>query len=84
MRLWITARRAGQLFGRSNRAARLARWRLVRFAAVALGAFVAFNGVSGLADDDAGPGTWAATVAVVAMGLAVWIILSRLAGERPQ
>lgn len=84
MRLLMTARRAGRLLGRGNKAARLARWRLMRFAALALGAFVAFNGISGVGDDDSGIGTWLAAALVVAMGVAVWSILNRIAGERPQ
>ena len=76
--------KVARLFGRGNRAGRLARWRLVRFAALALGAFVAFNGISGLGDDDRSAGTWLATVLVVGMGVAVWFVLHRMAGERPR
>ena len=63
---------------------RLARWRMIRLAGVVLGLFVAFNGASALGDEHAGPAAWAATAVVVAMGVGVWLVLSRLAGERPQ
>ena len=77
-------RRAGRAIFRGRTAMRLARWRMIRLAAIVLGLFVAFNGVSAVGDEHAGPGAWAATAVVVAMGVGVWIVLSRLAGQRPQ
>lgn len=83
MALFRTLWRAVQMLRRVSAAAPLARWRVIHFAAFALGAFVALNGVTGLVDDHGHLSNRLAGAAVVAMGGAVWWGVSRLAGPRP-
>ena len=80
----MSARAAGRLVGRGSLAVRLARWRLIRLVAFLIGAFVAFNGVTGLVEKDGAASHRVAGAAVVVLGVAVWLVLSRLAGERPR
>jgi hypothetical protein len=83
MRQRMIARRAGRTVGRSARAVRVARWRLINLVGFLLGAFVAFNGVTGLVDDHGHLGSRLAGLAVVALGVAVFLVFRRLAGPRP-
>ena len=84
MRRRMTARRAGLAVGRGALAVRVARWRLINLVGFLLGAFVAFNGVTGLVDDHGHVGSRLAGAAVVALGFAVWFGFRRLAGPRPE
>ena len=83
MAFFRTLWRAVRMLRRASAAAPLARWRLIHFAALVLGVFVALNGVTGLIDDHAELSSRLAGAAVVAMGVAVWWGVSRLAGTRP-
>jgi hypothetical protein len=83
MRRRMTARRAGRMVGRSATAVKLARWRLINIVGFLLGAFVAFNGVTGLVDDNGSLTSRLAGVAVVALGVAIFLVFRRLAGPRP-
>jgi hypothetical protein len=84
MRQRMSPRRAGLAVGRGARTVRVARWRLINIAGFLLGAFVAFNGITGLVDDHGHLGSRLAGLAVVAMGFAVWWGARRLAGPRPE
>jgi uncharacterized membrane protein YfcA len=83
MRIWVRVLRAGRSVGRGSARVRLARWRLIRAAAVLLGAFVAFNGLTGALGGHADAVTWVSAVVVVAIGVAVALVGARLAGPRP-
>jgi hypothetical protein len=84
MRRRSTARYAGRLVGRGTLAVRLTRWKLIRFASFLLGAFVAFNGVTGLLGSHPKLLTWVSAAVVVALGIAIWQMGLRLAGPRPR
>jgi hypothetical protein len=84
MRQRMLARRAGRTVGRGARAVKVARWRFINLIGFLLGAFVAFNGVTGLVDDHGHLGSRLAGAAVVALGFAVWFGARRLAGPRPE
>ena len=83
MRRRMSARRAGLTVRRGTTAVKLARWRLINIVGFLLGAFVAFNGVTGLVDDHGHLGSRLAGAAVVALGVVVWLVFRRLAGPRP-
>ena len=84
MRLWLRVLGIGRSLGRGSTRVRLARWRLIRAAAVLLGAFVAFNGLTGALGGHATAVTWVSAAVVVALGVAVALVGARLAGPRPR
>jgi hypothetical protein len=57
---------------------------LIRLASLALGAFVAFNGITAVVGHRGDAVTWVSAAAVVLLGVAVWRVGVRFAGPRPQ
>ncbi|MEA2457354.1 MAG: hypothetical protein QOC95_326 [Thermoleophilaceae bacterium] len=84
MRLWPVVLRAGRSLGRGSKQVRLTRWRLIRAVSVLLGAFVAFNGLTGALGGNGDAVTWVSAAVVVALGAAVALVGTRLAGPRPR
>lgn len=82
--MWLRVLGLGRSLGRGSMRVRLARWRLIRAAAVLLGAFVAFNGLTGALGGHADTVTWVSAAVVVAIGVAVALVGMRLAGARPR
>lgn len=84
MRLLLRVLKAGRSLGSGSTRVRLVRWRLIRAVAALLGAFVAFNGLTGALDGHGGALTWVSAAVVVTLGIAVAVAGARLAGPRPR